>query len=310
MSHHRKEVMPSKSYIGAYWDARAQSVDDCAARLHRLFEQLAQIDPLLSGWRPGASSKRAAIAAPVISTQKELAEYLVAGQTRDRNGAAHAELGSIVGFWNGNPDDRAAAGLSVRCGATFGPNSVVLHLPQTDAAPTLYEQQTAQQLLRIIIDAWQPTRAVWTSNVLVDEQSEPDRPTEDGGFIGGQLVGHPAGWATFLSDTEAVMFDRALLPTSAAVQRVGAGTLVTLGDDPADPPLSDVLAVRAAMGYEVRVPDLKPSTPVSAPAQSTGTDAIPPLETGATPAAKQGERAGKAGGEPQQPKSKPADPPK
>lgn len=46
-------------------------------------------------------------------------------------------------------------------------------------------------------------------------------------------------------------FDKAMLPASSTTQRIGGGTLVVVGDNPAAPPLRDVLAVRRAMGYTV-----------------------------------------------------------
>jgi hypothetical protein len=44
-----------------------------------------------------------------------------------------------------------------------------------------------------------------------------------------------------------VKFKNAMLPASATVDRIGDRTPVMVGANPADPPLSDVLMVRAAM---------------------------------------------------------------
>jgi hypothetical protein len=48
-----------------------------------------------------------------------------------------------------------------------------------------------------------------------------------------------------------VTFDPELLPSSATVETVDGGTLLLVGQNPAEPPLGDVLQVRKAMGYQV-----------------------------------------------------------
>jgi hypothetical protein len=296
--------MSSKSYIGAYWGPRSQSVDDCADGVAALIEQLASIDPLLTGWRQGASSKRKALEqSPVSSDHTDLVKRLLGGRNRrDDNNEIIEQLGYSIGLWNGNPNDRAAAGLSIRCGQTSSrvANNVVLNLPGPDDAPGLYKSGAAQRLLRAVIDIWKPDRAVWTNHELVDKQCEPDRPMDNGGLIKGQLVGHPAGWATYLRDGEGKGFNPALLPSTAKIEPVATGTLVMLGDTPADAPLNDVLAVRAAMGYAVpprqeeaaAVPEVTPAASASgAPAadhqtpvrRATGDQAQPIGEASSRP---------------------------
>ncbi|ARG92305.1 hypothetical protein B1T50_10435, partial [Mycobacterium kansasii] len=76
-----------------------------------------------------------------------------------------------------------------------------------------------------------------------------------------------------LSDSDSVKFDMALLPAGATVERLGTGTLVLLGQDPADPPLRDVLQVRRAMGYEVPTQRTESSEDVDA--ASAGPTATP-----------------------------------
>lgn len=94
----------------------------------------------------------------------------------------------------------------------------------------------------------------------------------------GKLIGHPAGWANFLSDSDSVKFDMALLPAGATVERLGTGTLVLLGHDPANPPLRDVLQVRRAMGYDVPTQQTEPSQDVGA--SSAGPPAPPVVPGG------------------------------
>ncbi|MDP7707556.1 Imm52 family immunity protein [Mycobacterium sp. TY815] len=246
--------MSPNSYIGAYWGSRAASVDECAERLATLIEQFAHVDPLLTGWRQGAGSKLKAIEQPrVTSDHADLVTRLLAGRNRrDTDRLVIEELGYSVSWWNGNPD--ASIGLAVRCGQTspYSTNSLVLNLPESDAIPDLYSPTTASKLLKIVIGIWQPDHAVWTNYELVDKQRQPDQRLENGGIISGQIIGYSSGWANFLSGSDSVKFDLGLLPVAATVERLGNGTLVTLGNDPANPPLADVFQVRKAMGYPVQ----------------------------------------------------------
>jgi hypothetical protein len=107
-------------------------------------------------------------------------------------------------------------------------------------------------LIKALIELFSPDSLVWSSSYLRDKQREPDRPTEDGrGIVSGDVVGHAAGWANYFGNSHPVTFDAELLPTTASVENLNRGTLVVIGQDPANPPLDDVLQVRRAMGYEV-----------------------------------------------------------
>jgi hypothetical protein len=240
-----------KSYVGAYWGPRSASVDECAQQLGRLVTGLPALDASLANWRDLAKSKREAANQPTVSAEPaDLIRRLDAGRQPAEG------LGYSLQWWNGAPEDRAAANVSIACGNTSSrvPNAVVLRLPDSEAAPGLYTADDAESVLRQLISIFDPDWAVWTSNELVDAQTEPPQQLDGGGYKLGQLVGHPAGWANYLSQNDSVQFNPALLPQDAFVKQVGGGTLVVLNSDPAGPPLQDVLAMRAAMGYDIPVP--------------------------------------------------------
>lgn len=269
-----------QSYVGAYWQARAESVDDAADRTKLLLDALAGIDPVLTGWRDGGKSKRQALAQPIVTTDHpELVRRLLGG--RNHTDVGHQvieELGYSAGWWNGAENYRTAAKLSLRIAVTSERvgNNVILELPDADFAPQIYEPITARKLLSILIDTFRPDWAVWTGQQLVEKQREPDRPTEDGtGLILGRVSGHPAGWANYLSDVDSVRVDDAKLPKSAKLERLDAGSLVTIGDDPASPPVSDVLAMRVAMGYPPPHNFTSYETAGAAAGDKTGSGAAP-----------------------------------
>ncbi len=218
----------------------------------------------------GGRSKHARTVAS--TDHADLVRRLLEGRNRgDSDNEVIESLGYSVLWGNGVGDHRAAAMLRVHIGASsvaIG-NSVVLNLPEPDAVPNLYTRETAHKLLCALVQLFNPDSVLWSNQNLLDEQSEPDRPSEDGrGYISGTLVGEPAGWANYLSDSNPVRFDATLLPASATVEQLGDGTLLTLASDPANPPLDDVFQVRRAMGYEVPAQTPDATWPPSSPTTS------------------------------------------
>jgi hypothetical protein len=254
------------AHIGAHWGPRAQPVDDAVQKLQRLLTALADINECFTGWRDQAFSKKKALTTPVITDRADDLRSRLLGGLRS-TGVHTADAieggGTSLSWWNAADDEAAAAVLAVRLGITtakMGFNAVTLQLPDSGKVPGLYTPETGRRLVTTIIDIFQPDRANWLTRELERLQKEPDRPQPDGSVAIGRIVGLPAGWATFLRDGEDAGFDRAALPSTAHVERVGDGTLVTLDGDPANPAVNDVLGVRAAMGYETAAPPLSASS--------------------------------------------------
>ncbi len=241
-----------QSRISAFWGPRAQSVDESAEIVSVFLSSLAAVDFSLDNWRERASTKTEATKKPLINDPARLSDLLSSGRNRrDDNGNVIAELGYSIGLWNGDVVSDASVNIHIGATSQWVQNSVSITLPDPAVRPDLYKYDSARTVLTLIINAFHPDRAVWTNSVLTKQQTEPDSLTDDGGYILGQLVGHPAGWGTFLADESSVMFDQDLLPESAKVERVNSGLLVIVGDEPGNPSIEDVLQIRRAMGYEV-----------------------------------------------------------
>jgi hypothetical protein len=263
------------AHIGAHWGPQAQPVDDAVDKLQRLLAALADIDECFSGWRDQAFSRKKALAAPIVTNSPDDLRARLLGGLRPtgENTADTIEGGGTSLSWWNAADDEASAVLSVRLGITirkFGFNAVTLQLPDSVQVPGLYTPEIGRRLVTTIIDLFAPDRANWLTRELELLQKEPDRPLPDGSVAIGGIVGLPAGWATFLRDGEDMGFDRALLPSTAQVERVGDGTLVTLNGDPANPAAADVLGVRAAMGYKVETPTSAPGSATPSAASASG----------------------------------------
>lgn len=269
----------TRSYLGAYWDARAETVDQCAARTAALLKALAGIDPLLSDWRGKGKSRRDALAqAPVTTEHADLVTRLMAGQNRtDVGNEVIEDLGYSVSWWNSRENRDGGITVSLRLGVTsqFVGNSVVINLPDSSSFPRLYTPAVANAIMSNVISIFEPERAVWTSSDLTKAQAEPDEILDNGGIAYGKLIGHPAGWSNYLADTSPLSFDDALLPRSAKTAHVDSGTLVTLGNDPTTPRLADVLAVRLSMGYPVsQSADIDGAASGNASAEKAPVDAV------------------------------------
>lgn len=164
---------------------------------------------------------------------EELEELLLAGQNRrDMDRVPIPELGFSAGLWNG--DFERGVGLSVNCGvwSRVVPNSFVLKLPKVGEAVELYTAQTAMAVFRVVVDAWEPEWATWSSAALRELQ-------------GAEPPAKVMGWATYLSSRDAL--EDVDAPEGVEVAAAGSGVLVTVGDDPGEVSETRLLAAREAL---------------------------------------------------------------
>ena len=243
-----------KSYVGAYWSSRVQSVDDCAERIVDYLGLLASLDSRLDGW--GGCARLDYDAALPIDRVDAVVDMLRRGQsTRESDDQIIDKLGYSLNLWNNASGRENKASMAYRGGSSLPHvlNNVVLQLPDSAAAPTLYTPSVALSLITSVVDIFSPDYCVWTNDRLTELQNEPGQVCADGSYYLGQLVGVPAGWAVFLAEGRSRQLDLSLLPGDASVLEVGHGILVRVGDDVAEPVTESVLQVRRAMGYEVHV---------------------------------------------------------
>jgi Immunity protein 52 len=222
--------LSESTYAGAYWGPRAESVEECAARLTRFLHELEAAHPLLAmRYELGRSPRSGA------PSTLDAAGLLRGGRNRrDTDGTVIEDLGYSVGLWNG--DDSAGAGLNVDCGTTSARvvNAVVLSLPvDDDGRPVPLPTEANRRAFTALVQCWAPDWATWTSQAAADAQ--PD----DADSI-------MLGWLTYLSTATGTVSSRKL-PTGVTAEPFAAGTLLTIGDGstPLDPRL--LTAARAAL---------------------------------------------------------------
>lgn len=225
--------MSSAFYLGAYWGQRHESPEACGDRLAQCLTSLASHTDVVATWYLKANRKAEATQAPVSVDADALTALLRLGQNRrDTDGTPIIELGFSAALWNG--DLEHAAGLMVQCGA-WSPvvsNRFVLDLPSdSDGVTELFLPETARDMLRAVINSWEPEWATWTSDALREVQkAAPGAPV--------------FGWMTYLSSREVSDAD---VPAGVEVEPFGAGVLVTLGERPGDISESLLVASRDSL---------------------------------------------------------------
>lgn len=155
--------MNHRFFLGAYWPARQESIDQCADRLLSFFSELAECDEVFSSWREtGWSRKQAVEKTAEVSNREYLLKRLDRG--RNRRDIGHEiieELGFSVHFWNGREKGKAV-GLHVNCGLHWispAPNASLGNCVTLDLPEDLGELRQTERTVRVLAAAaraWEP----------------------------------------------------------------------------------------------------------------------------------------------------------
>jgi hypothetical protein len=167
--------MSSGFFVGAYWAARKESIDQCADRLHRFFVDLAACDPTLATWyEKGRSHKQALEKQAEIRDSSYLLSLLDRGRhRRDVGRTVMEELGFRVGLWNGGSENKTA-GLNITCGLYWtspNPNASMSNCLTLDLPEDLGELKHAERMacvLAAIAREWEPD---WAGVISRDAMS-------------------------------------------------------------------------------------------------------------------------------------------
>ncbi|NPC75886.1 hypothetical protein HPP05_39720 [Corallococcus exiguus] len=153
------ETYPDTYFAGAYWGPRKESPEECARRVARFLELLAECDPFLSHWYKPTRSRRDATKHPLMPPDVSvLAEMLRKGANRERGGPAIESLGFGLSFDNGGTR-RDSADLRIYCGgySDAAPNSCFLSLPSQGAnAERIFTAPVLTDIVRSLAVAWEP----------------------------------------------------------------------------------------------------------------------------------------------------------
>ena len=171
-----------KFMLGAYWDARADSLEKCTEDAARFLARLAEIDPLLASWYERGRSRKDALERKVdILDAQKLQGLLLAGRNRrDVDREVIDELGCKLSLWNGADEEEAEATVSIHCGAYSARigNSVIIDLPyQSESSEWVGK---ASSLLALTAEVWQPNWAgIMSKKAMRERDFDGDNPFVD-----------------------------------------------------------------------------------------------------------------------------------
>jgi hypothetical protein len=235
----------NKFNLLAYWMARPESIDECADRLLRLFEQLTRCDVTLSQWFKKGRSRKDALRHQVdVANREPLVAILEKGRNRTDVGKEIIhELGFSISLWNGGAPDQEV-GLSVDCGSyaeySLLPNHVILNLSGTLGG--LADVAGMQRVLEATATAWEP---IWAGIMSDEAQNSRGFPADP--FI---------DWMVYLAN-EWLPTVPALSPPASA-KALDKGTIIVVQDEPPNPNngthLENIRRVESALRSVWRVP--------------------------------------------------------
>ena len=216
--------------VDVFWGPRAESPTEVADRVGRMLSRLREIDPEFVVWYRTARRKRQAYH-PFPSDPAAIELLLERSEP---------QLGyEPFGCWNGS--ESCASTFKVRVGHTHPviPNNVGIGLPPVRPDGGLWEANSLSELLRTLVEVWEP----WTGRVSVralqdvqlDEYWADDKRAD--------MRDHPfLGWLTY--------FDKnAVTKRPSGSREFEQGWLLQLGDRPEDATIGMVHTARRRLKY-------------------------------------------------------------
>jgi hypothetical protein len=162
-------------FLGAYWPARKESIEQCAGRLRCFFDELVTCDPALANWfEKGRSRKQASERKAAVDNRDYLLELLDKGRhKRNMPGTTIEELGFHIALWNGARAGKEAD-LSITCGLYWlspSPNASMWNCVTLNFPQDLGDLKRADHMARVIdvvARAWEPDWAGVMSKASMD----------------------------------------------------------------------------------------------------------------------------------------------
>jgi hypothetical protein len=214
--------------LWAFWGSRPESTAICAARLARMFTDLALIHPLFAHWNRTANS-RAAADKPFCGMPpnvEELTRVFEKGRHfKDDPPDPWPEMGYSVHAWNGR-DDACGVSLDVHAGSygdgdSIDSNSIFMEFD--GAQPDNEDFVNAKVLARALV----AVAEAWDANWGVIETWDYKGRKED---ANGQLLRPWGGWITYLAARYTGRIARP--PAMRAEPTAGGGLAIIAMEEP------------------------------------------------------------------------------
>jgi hypothetical protein len=158
-------------YVGAYWSSRKETLEEVAGKTTRTLKKLGELDSQFSTWYQLGLSRRKALEEKIsLDSENIKTLYQKNSKQGEIDNLGYTSHFFSTGFWTGHKDEEASS-ISFNVGGEFKTdklsNSCVIKIPyEGDSRERLLKFETAQSLIDIFVDAWQPDYAVLTSHEL------------------------------------------------------------------------------------------------------------------------------------------------
>jgi hypothetical protein len=234
----------NRYFLGAYWSARRESIDECADRLLRFFAALTPCDPSLAQWFKLGRSRRQALQHSVdVADRKSLRELLERGRHwTDFDKRLIDDLGFSLALWNG-ADTSTSAQLTSLCGSycDTAVNNVVLLLPHV--LGRLSNAGRMRAVLAAAATAWEPDWA----GIMSDDATATRRRDKRAPFV---------DWMLYVNHKWLPKVPQLAPPASS--ERLAGGTLIVVQPEVPDPSnevhLENIRRVETALRSAWHVP--------------------------------------------------------
>ena len=163
-------LMISKLTLGAYWDARGESIEQCRDRLYAFMHGLTQCGEVFSRWFVAGRSRRNALEREIdVHDRQAILDLLDSARNRNFRKEVIEDLGFHPCAWNGRDSDSEVT-LSITCGLSceapgLGGNNVVIELPSK--LGDLADPVKASRVLAVVARCWEPKWAgIFSSDAM------------------------------------------------------------------------------------------------------------------------------------------------
>lgn len=148
-------------YIGIYWGAREETVDECAQKVFETFAYLRNVDNSFNQWFQTEKPRKGQVVAPLNISMEGIKDLLLSGRNFNDIGELLEDLGYLL-YLKSFIDFSKSHVLSFSCGQ-FNEritNSVVLELSKEKEFSYLHQTSTLLRIFRKLGKIWSPDRGV------------------------------------------------------------------------------------------------------------------------------------------------------
>jgi hypothetical protein len=206
-------------FLGVYWAARRESVEQCAVRLHRFLSELSASDAVLASWYNNARRQKTFLKRVEVESRDYLIDLLNRSRLRNDDKTVIEDLGFQISLSNRRDREKQAT-MNIHCGSYSegSGNDVVLNLPEDMGDLRKPERMAA--VLATVVRAWEPdTGGVMSLTAIRATDYRLQVP-----FV---------NWMVYVSNT--VVPELPPMPQPAGVQKVdGLGSIIVVQDEPPD----------------------------------------------------------------------------